>query len=295
MLLLNGAKSRHSPGSLRDCLAARQGRHGRGVSDQGTATPETPTLKLYVFDCGHAPVHDLALFSLTSEEVEVPQVFVPCYLIEHPEGRLIWDTGIPAIVADSLEGLEVEGFFVTLERTLADQLGDLGLGQSDIDIVASSHLHWDHVAQSGQFTDATHLIQRAEHEAAFVEEPTVPFFVPRYYADLEDNETVLLDGDHDVFGDGRVVIKSTPGHTPGHQCLYLDLAETGPIVLSGDLYHFAASRELSRVPQFNVDEEQTRASMAALDLFLEDTGAELWIQHDVLRARTLRKSPEFYD
>jgi glyoxylase-like metal-dependent hydrolase (beta-lactamase superfamily II) len=123
----------------------------------------------------------------------------------------------------------------------------------------------------------------------------VPFFEPPYYADLKDNETVLLDADHDVFGDGRVVIKSTPGHTPGHQCLYLDLRDTGPIVLSGDLYHFAASRELGRVPRFNVDEQQTRASMAALDAFLEETGAELWIQHDILRARTLRKSPEFYD
>ena len=258
-------------------------------------TPEPPTLKLYVFDCGHAPVHDLSLFSLTSEEVEVPELFVPCYLIEHPEGRLIWDTGLPAAVAESPEGLEVGGFFVTMKRTLADQLGSLGLGQSDIDIVASSHLHFDHVGQSSQFTGATHLIQRAEYEAAFVEEPTVPFFLPEYYDDLEDNETVRLDGDHDVFGDGRVVIKSTPGHTPGHQCLYLDLAQTGPIVLSGDLYHFAANREFSRVPQFNVDEEQTRVSMAALDLFLEDSGAELWIQHDILRARTLRMSPEFYD
>ena len=263
--------------------------------DQGNAAPEAPTLKLYVFDCGNVPSPHLDVFSLTSEEVEIPELFVPCYLIEHPEGRLIWDAGLPAIVADSPEGLEIEGFFVTMERTLADQLRDLGLGSSDIDLVAFSHFHFDHVAQSGQFVDATHLIQRAEHEAAFVEEPNVPFFVPQYYADLEDNETVLLDGDHDVFGDGRAVIKSTPGHTPGHQCLYLDLAETGPIVLSGDLYHFAASRDLSRVPTFNVSEEQTRASMAALDVFLEDIGAELWIQHDVLRARTLRRSPEFYD
>jgi glyoxylase-like metal-dependent hydrolase (beta-lactamase superfamily II) len=233
------------------------------------------------------------LFSLTAEEAGTDRLSVYCYLIEHPSGRLLWDGGVPADIAGQEGWHEVHTALTHLDRSLADQLGDLGLGTADIDFVAFSHLHWDHVGQGAQFTDSVHLIQGPEHEAAFVPEPTVPFFDPTLYGALEHNETTLLDGDHDVFGDGRVMIKSTPGHTPGHQVLYVDLENTGPVVLSGDLYHFAANYELGRVPNFNVDVEQTRASMAALDTFLEQTGAELWIEHDALREMKL--SPAFYD
>jgi N-acyl homoserine lactone hydrolase len=259
------------------------------------ASVEPSPLKLYVFDCGYAPVHDLELFSLLVEEVALSELFVPCYLIEHAGGRLLWDAEVPAIVADSPEGMEVYGFFTKLDRTLADQLAELGIGSSDVDFVAFSHMHWDHVGQANQFTEATLLIQRAEHEAAFVDEPTVSYFERELYADLEDNETVLLEGDHDVFGDGRVVIKSAPGHTPGHQVLFLDLEGTGPIVLSGDLYHFPESRKLRRVPQFNFDREQTLASMDRVEAFLDEKAAQLWIEHDFAFAKALRKSPEFYE
>ena len=85
-----------------------------------------------------------------------------------------------------------------------------------------------------------------------------------------------VEGDHDVFGDGSVVIKPAPGHTPGHQILFVDLAATGPIVLGGDLYHFPETRELRRVPLFNTDEAQTLAAMDALDVFLAESGVELW-------------------
>jgi glyoxylase-like metal-dependent hydrolase (beta-lactamase superfamily II) len=259
------------------------------------ASLDPPPLKLRVFDCGYIPVHDLELFSLSIEEVAVPELFVPCYLVEHSGGRLIWDAGVPAIVADSPDGMETYGFFAKLDRPLADQLAELGIGSSDVDFIAFSHMHWDHVGQANQFAEATLLIQRAEHEAAFVDKPTVQFFERELYAKLEDNETVLLDGDHDIFGDGRVVIKSAPGHTPGHQVLFLELEATGPIVLSGDLYHFPESRRLRRVPRFNFDREQTLASMDRIEAFLEEKGAHLWIGHDFASAQGLRKSPEFYE
>ena len=278
--------------------------------DPETATVEAPTLKLFVFDCGSIGLNEdsIELFSLTLDDVVSPQLFVPCYLIEHSGTRLLWEAGLPASVADNPDGVASEiqshplfgtlaagAFLERLERPLADQLADLGIDGSDIDFVAFSHMHFDHVGQMNQFTDSTLLIQRAEHEAAFAEELTVPFTNPLFYADLEDNETILLDGDHDVFGDGRVVIKSTPGHTPGHQSLFIDLANTGPIVLSGDLFHFPANRELRRVPRFNVDAATTLASMDALDTFIEETGAELWISHNWELSRNLRLAPEFYD
>jgi len=92
-----------------------------------------------------------------------------------------------------------------------------------------------------------------------------------------------------------VIIKASPGHTPGHQVLYLKLATTGGIVLSGDLYHYPEERILDRMPTFEFDAEQTRASRVALEAFLKQTGAQLWIQHDFNGNARLKKSPAFYD
>ena len=224
-------------------------------------------LRLYVFDCGRLLVDDVSMFNLTEEEAGTRELFVPCYLVDHPEGRLLWDLGLPLTVMTG--EYTVQGGSMTLERSLVDQLAELGLSSSDIDYVAVSHLHFDHCGQIGDFADRPQLVQRAEHEAAFEDPPTVPFYEPELYAALADAEVILVDGEHDVFGDGRVVLRLTPGHTPGHQILYLDLEQTGPIVLSGDLYHYPANRTLQRPPAFNVDAEQTIASM-------QETEAPSW-------------------
>ena len=92
-----------------------------------------------------------------------------------------------------------------------------------------------------------------------------------------------------------MVIKSAPGHTPGHQVLFVDLVETGPIVLSGDLYHFPENRLLKRVPTFNFDDTQTLESMGLVEDFLITTGARLWIEHDIATNVLLDKSPAYYD
>jgi len=107
---------------------------------------------------------------------------------------------------------------------------------------------------------------------------------------------VIIDKDeYDVFGDGKVIIKSTPGHTPGHQSLFLKLAKTGPVVLSGDLYHYPEERTLNRLPVAEFNKEQTAASRAELEVFLKKTGAQLWIQHDFLGNAKLKKAPAFYE
>jgi glyoxylase-like metal-dependent hydrolase (beta-lactamase superfamily II) len=103
-----------------------------------------------------------------------------------------------------------------------------------------------------------------------------------------------LTGDHDVFGDGAVVLKSTPGHTPGHQSLFLKLAKTGPIVLTGDLYHYAAERTMKKMP-VNDDRDRTQASRDAIETLLTATRAQLWIQHDIGANANLKKSPLYYD
>jgi glyoxylase-like metal-dependent hydrolase (beta-lactamase superfamily II) len=113
---------------------------------------------------------------------------------------------------------------------------------------------------------------------------------------LKGSRTVAVTADeHDVFGDGTVLLKAAPGHSEGHQVLYVKLAKTGGVVLSGDLYHYPEERTLNRLPTFEVSEQQTAASRTALEAFLTRTGAALWIQHDLVNHRTLRKAPEYYD
>ena len=110
-----------------------------------------------------------------------------------------------------------------------------------------------------------------------------------------EGETIAPNGDHDVFGDGAVVIKSTPGHTAGHQSLFVDLPVTGGILISGDLWHYAAERELNKMPAREVGPGGTAASRESIEAFLLETGAELWVQHEPMEWATLDKSPSYYE
>jgi N-acyl homoserine lactone hydrolase len=139
------------------------------------------------------------------------------------------------------------------------------------------------------------IIQKPEFDAGFADPVTMPGFDRSLYDNLENSEPLIIEGDHDVFGDGRVRIISAPGHTIGHQVLYIDLANYGPIVLSGDLFHFAVSRQKRYVPTFNFNVDDTLASMDRVEAFLVETGAELWIEHELAWFEQLNKPPFLYD
>ena len=249
------------------------------------AARQSSELRLYEFDCGRLAYDspEAAGFGVSDEETSVRELFVPCYLIEHPDGQLLWDGGLASSLADD------EGWVGTgtsrrrLDRTLADQMADLNLTFDSFSYVAFSHMHFDHVGVANEITGGILLIQEREFDAAFAEDVQVPGFDPSLYERLIGLERVLLNGDFDVFGDGRVRILSLPGHTPGHQALYVSLEDQGPIVLSGDLYHFRRSREKRIVPVFNVDAQETLNSMDRLESFLSETGSTLWIEHDLAR------------
>ena len=163
------------------------------------------------------------------------------------------------------------------------------------DFMAYSHMHWDHVGVVNEVENATLLIQRAEYAAASAEEITVAGgFQPQLYDRLAKAEQIILDGEHDVFGDGRVRIIPAPGHTPGHQVLFIDLKEYGPVVLGGDLYHFRFNRENRRVPRFNFDADQTLESMTKIENLLSETGAEYWIEHELAWFEQLKQAPNYY-
>ncbi len=270
--------------------------HQGSVAAQGRA-PRVQSVRLYVFDCGVLVRGEPTAYNLTREQVGDTNFADACYLVAHPKGTLLWDVGIIPDAQIKPGGVEVPlgttGNSNKAQRTLGGQLAELGYKPADVTFLAVSHGHADHVANANDYAGSTWLVQRAERQAMFSAQAQTTAAFPTYSA-LANGHAIELTGDHDVFGDGTVVIKSTPGHTPGHQSLFVKLPVTGGVVLTGDLYHYAAERALKKVPN-NDNKELTQASRAAIDDFLKKTGAQLWIQHDIGANAKLKKSPLYYD
>ncbi len=256
---------------------------------------KTP-LKLYVLECGRLSYDSIEAFGIAEHETEVRELVVPCYIIEHEKGRLLWEGGLPSNLADVDGWREMEGGWrMRLDTTFREQIAALDLSMRDFDYMSFSHFHFDHVGIANEVEGAKLIIPKREYEAAFADSVTVPGFSPELYKNLHKSEQIIIEEEYDVFDDGRVRLIPAPGHTPGHQVLFLDLPETGPIVLSGDLYHFKVSREYKRVPTFNVDSTQSLESMNQIEAFLEKTGAELWIEHELAQFNRLKKSPQYHN
>jgi N-acyl homoserine lactone hydrolase len=243
-------------------------------------------LRVYVLDCGTLKERDGVPYGLSRDQVSPRDLSDLCALIVHPRGTLLWETGlseavnrIPAGAPAAAVGGPRPGDRV--DRLLTKQLAEIGYGPSDITYLALSHSHWDHTGNAGSFPGSTWLVQKPERDIMFAEKPL-------------SNQTELLEGDHDVFGDGTVMLLFTPGHTPGHQALFVNLPRTGPVILSGDLYHFSEELTLKPAPRGR-NAEQIAASMAKIQALIAKTGAQLWIQHDALGYARLKKSPAYYD
>ena len=269
-----------------------------GVAPCNTTSAQTPSpaVKLYIFDLGQLKSANPQL--LLDRGVSVTDMSVVAYLIVHPRGTLLWDTGT---IPDEL--VKPEGTTVaraTVKKTLVGQLAEIGYKPVDITYLALSHYHYDHSANANAFAASTWLVQGPERAAMFPDTPPANPIDPNVvakFAALKTTKTMLLDGDHEVFGDGSVVILSTPGHTPGHQSLFVKLANFGPLVLSGDLYHYPSERTLKDFLPFGGrgNDAQEAASKAKVEALLRDKGASLWIQHDIVADAKLKKSPAFYD
>jgi N-acyl homoserine lactone hydrolase len=222
--------------------------------------PQPPqSLRLYVLDCGIITPPNVDNYGFKPNEVADTRMVTPCFLIVHPRGSLIWDTGeIPdSAFKDGVSPQKLNNF--TVDRPLLPQLAAIGYTPANITYLGLSHYHGDHVPNASLFAGSTWIVQKADRDPILAPRPEgsrVPD--PKFFAGLANSKTVVLNGeDHDVFGDGTVVIKSTPGHTPGHQSLFLKLANTGNVLLSGDLYHYPEEITYKKVPSFDTDKEQT--------------------------------------
>src|ERR1700730_18504556 len=264
--------------------------------------PQLPqSLRLYVLDCGIITPPNVDNYGLKPNEVADTRMVTPCFLIAHPRGTLMWDTGeIPdSAFKDGVSPQKLNNY--TVNRPLLPQLAAIGYTPADITYLGLSHYHGDHVANANAFAGSTWIVQQGDHDAIFASRPAdAPRLGsvadPSFFTELAKSKTLLLKGeDHDVFGDGTVVIKFTPGHTPGHQSLFLKLARTGPILLSGDLYHYPEEITYKRIPSFDSDKDQTAKSRAMIEDFVKKNNAQLWIQHDYTSGIKRKIAPDFYE
>lgn len=256
--------------------------------------PKVTNPRLYVFDCGTLVYNKPEDYSLKRDEVKDTNMGVTCYLVVHPKGMLLYDTGLnDRLVGRPLYENVLDGYAQIKFNTLSGQLADIGVTSANIDYLVLSHYHWDHIGNAGDFARSTWLVYKGDRDHMFSSAARADPWFSQYSA-LESSKTVLLSGDHDVFGDGTVVVLATPGHTEGHCSLLVRLKKTGPVVLSGDLYHYAEERELKRMPE----EERTTGTVESrqkVEELLRRTGAQLWIGHSMEFFRTVRKSPAWYD
>ena len=280
--------------------------HGAGQSASSAARRAGPpeSVRLYVFDCGTLEGADMGRYRLKNDEVATTRMSLACFLVAHPKGTLMWDAGaIPdaawkptgAPLAQRIVLPDSQTREVTMIKPLTAQLAAAGYAPAGINYLALSHYHWDHTANANDFAGATWLVRQVERDAMFSDKPT-PLTQPSGYAALRSSKTITIKTDeHDVFGDGTVLLKLAAGHTPGHQVLYVKLRNSGGVVLSGDLYHYPEERTLGRVPTFEFNQEQTSSTRADIDAFLKKLGAQLWIQHDFAANAKLKKAPSYYD
>jgi N-acyl homoserine lactone hydrolase len=240
-----------------------------------------PAIQLFAMDCGHIHLSDADSYaddgSLAGQARDLVD---PCYLIRHPNGDLIWDTGMGDALHDLPGGVKGSSYQITVPTTLVDQLAQLNLTPDDIEFLSLSHSHFDHVGNAALFTRATWIVDADERAWMFRPEARTDEDFAKV-APLENFHTILITGakDYDVFGDGSVEIVQAPGHTPGHCVLLVRLARAGPVLLAGDMWHLAESRVRRLVPRFNTDRAQTLTSMDTLGALAARTHARIIAQH----------------
>ena len=257
--------------------------------------------KLYRLDCGRSLANDESVWTPGENVGRDIRFSSTCWLMKHENEWLLWDTGVPESSLNDPRGWSTLPKLIVyhLDKSLTDQLAEIGLKPGDIGRVAISHTHGDHIGNMGLFPNATILMQRAEY--GWIHSPNGPndnvnqlMALARKLLGTPKN-LQLVDGDTDVFGDGSVTLVSTPGHTPGHESLLVHLRNSGFIILSGDVVHLEENFEKNIVPSLNTDKAASIASMARVRQLMAAYKATLFINHDKSQADTLKLLPAFYD
>jgi N-acyl homoserine lactone hydrolase len=237
----------------------------------------TPEVKLFQLVGGSILVKKLEVFSQDTTYTGQSKQFTDAYyVISHPKGNLMWDAGLPEQLVMPEPYDEPSGVYrIQRPDSLVNQLKSIGFKIEDFQYFAMSHSHFDHTGHANYMKNATWIVQENEYNSVLGDS-----LAQKDVSVYALKKTKKIKGDYDVFGDGTVVIKYTPGHTIGHQALYVEVSGLEkPILLTGDLYHFEENRTNKGVPSFNYDVKQTLESMEKFETFAKEKNAEVIIQH----------------
>src|ERR1700723_492926 len=275
------------------------------TADTDTRLPEAAGAgfadKLYRLDCGHSLANDESVWTPGENVGRSIEFSSTCWLIKRGSEWVLWDTGVPEATLNDPRGWSTLPKLIVyhLDKSITDQLAEIGLKPGDIGRVAISHTHGDHIGNVGMFPNSTVMMQQAEY--SWIHSPNGPndnvnqlMALARKLLGTPKN-LQLIDGDTDVFGDGSVTLVSTPGHTPRHQSLLVHLRNSGFVILSGDVVHLEENFEKNIVPSLNTSKSESIASMARVRQLMATYKARLFINHDKSETDKLKLLPSFYD
>lgn len=254
-------------------------------------------MRLFAMTCGRLRCRK-AVFLPESEKDLYVDIPVPVFLITHPEGNVLFDTGPhPDVFTDAASrwgglakafapvGDEKDGILQQLEKS--------GFAPDTIKYVVNSHLHFDHAGGNQFFPDSLFFVSRKEFVCAQNPENEGKGYFEADWDHPLNYRTI--DGEHDIFNDGTLKVIPMPGHTPGHQILRVTLQQQGVVILSGDSVPFRKNYEAFVVPRNTIDTHQALQSIRDLHKLVEEENAFLIHGHDPDQLNTLRRAPEYYD
>ncbi len=247
----------------------------------GAPAATAAALKLWRLDCGRLDENKERPWAW--QKVPTP---TPCFLIGNGNRYLLWDTGL------SKRAIGANHPVAKLERTITEQLAQIGVKPDQIEFIGISHNHGDHTGQATQFPKAKLLIGAEDLAALKSKTPPGGAAPPHIQPWLDGTSPVEpLAEDRDVFGDERVTILMTRGHTPGHSSLLVKLA-TGPVILSGDLWFSHADALRATMPDFNTGRADTIASRERIARLAEKLDAVIILQHEPADVAKLPTFPQ---
>jgi N-acyl homoserine lactone hydrolase len=259
-------------------------------------------MKLYVFTSGSLGGFPKAALQMGGQG-NIDWAPVGFYVIAHPKGNVMFDTGNnDKTITDAAGwwGPLAKGFGLKMTQNdaIPAQLAKIGLKTSDIKYVVLGHMHLDHAGNMSQFPNATFVVQNDEMKAAWWPDPGYSvYYIPGDFSDSKKYNVIRLEGDLDLFGDGSIVIRRAPGHTPGSQFAIVRLPKNGTIVLTSDVVYLKENLDKNLIPPI----PGTWSPMAMYEsyqkvrLVRDSENASLFFAHDPEVFKATKHAPEYYE
>jgi glyoxylase-like metal-dependent hydrolase (beta-lactamase superfamily II) len=238
-----------------------------------------------------------SIFQPDADKSETIELSVCCALIRHAQGNVLLDTGCHPTVA-----VEPEARWGGLARLMTpimqpgdnvvNALAGIGLACDDIDVVVCSHLHPDHCGCNTFFKRATFIIHRKEVEAARAQGAEAQGYLAAEWE--QGAPTDMIDGERDVFGDGRIVLVPLPGHTPGTTGALIKLDRSGAFFLASDTVSLRSTLDTGVVPKNTWNADALVKSLIEVK-HIEAGGAKILCSHDAAQWAALLKGADAYE